>query len=206
MRILIVDDNAYSRIGLTSLLQAQMPNVRVMAWSCCQASLHFHQYQALPCDRLVFHLSPSSVSPLWRQLQFLRELRGCALSLPCTVVGPRADEGLGALLHLLMGPTQVIDSSLALGELSKRLCHPYQMRSLRVPVLTPRQRLLLDDVLRGYEIVRRAGQLGLSVKTLYHQRTDALKRLGFSSVHALRVSFTMGQGTVYEQPAVGLQR
>lgn len=189
--ILIVDDNAYSCLGMTYLLRQQMKYSTVIGWNFSQAKRYLHQDNRLPCKRLIFHLSPSSVSPLWRQLQLLQQLLDTKSFSACTVLGSQMNEGIGKLLYILMEPIVAIDSRLPVISLITNVCHKRPAQTRQKVMLTHRQQQLLDDTLSGFSVERRARLLGLSPKTIYKQRSDALALLGFASVHAFRVKLVL---------------
>lgn len=207
-RILVVDDHAMIRQGLTALIEPQKDMVVVeeadSGKSACQKARRL-----LP-DVVVMDISMEEGTGIQATEQMKRECpqvkvviftihedRGYLQELfqvgasGYILKSSPAEEVLKAIRSTLKGGTYV-DPRLG-DSLLDLLRRPAQEAAPRVVALSEREQMVLKQVARGYVSKEIAVQLGISIKTVETHRTRAMNKLGLDSRVDL-VRYAVGQG------------
>ncbi|MCB5304100.1 helix-turn-helix transcriptional regulator [Yersinia bercovieri] len=179
-RIVVIGSNHFRSTGLRALLSQLPEKSEVLCEVASVMAFHSLPFALrVRTNLLIIHpdsFEEQDLSGIAFLTLFLRIHPHCRVFMMADV----PSTALLAIYHALgvatmlpaRGPLDVLQATLRAGLLQT------QKPTTELPKLTPRELTALQSLLAGMSVAKLARQLGISCKTIYTQRSNALQKLG----------------------------
>lgn len=187
--ILIVDDDAVDRLAVRRALRHSSPDAILVETDTCEAAIERLATTAFDCVLVDYRL------PDGDGLALLRYMRESGIRVPVIMLTGRGDELL-AVEALKSGAADYLPKAyLSADRLEQLLASTVQSRRaekadeavrrearVRLDGLTPRERQIVDELIKGKPNKAIAAELGISCRTVESHRAHVMRKTQSRSI------------------------